>query len=359
VTTGFPESDAGADFARERRRESRAKLVSRLSRERQAASALLAFDDVVGALGRVAEHDLGLQAISLESIVGSVERRGGEFDRRFRPRSRRPQTRWQRIAAARRRGEAMAPIDVYRVGELHFVKDGHHRVSVARAHGDQTIDAHVREVHTALPATAQLRPGDLWLTRHEREFHRRVPLPPAARARIDLAHGGCYQRLGAHVEAWAFQAGHAEGRLLTREQAALAWFEQEYEPITEFLQDSGFGGPGGETARYLRVIELRDLLIPDRGWNQDISQRLLAATAKTAEHPDDDRVRHLLKEIRVRRSGSGVRGGRARGDYRPGDRRDVLHRDVHGRSASGDAFTGLPATRRGQRGLGLPGAPQP
>ena len=46
--------------------------------------------------------------------------------------------RWERIAAAQRRGESMPPIDVYRVGDLHFVRDGHHRVSVARAQGLRT-----------------------------------------------------------------------------------------------------------------------------------------------------------------------------------------------------------------------------
>lgn len=117
---------------------------------------MLRFDDVAAALGRVGEHDAGVETIALESIVGTVSRRSDEFDRMFRPRSRRLQTRWQRIAAARRRGEMMPPIDVYRIGELHFVRDGHHRVSVARAQGDTTIDARVRHVQTAMTATNKL-----------------------------------------------------------------------------------------------------------------------------------------------------------------------------------------------------------
>jgi hypothetical protein len=156
MNTGFPEPDAAAAFAREHRRQSFAKLASRLTMKRDDALAMLPFDEVVTALGRVAEHDLGPQAIALESIVGTVSRRSGEFDRRFRPRTRRLQSRWQRIAAARRRGETMPPIDVYRIGALHFVQDGHHRVSVARALGDSTIEAHVREVQTVVPATDEL-----------------------------------------------------------------------------------------------------------------------------------------------------------------------------------------------------------
>jgi hypothetical protein len=153
LNTGFPEPDAAADFARVRRRQWFAKLASRLVRKPKDALTMLRFDDVAAALGRVGEHDAGVETIALESIVGTVSRRSDEFDRMFRPRSRRLQTRWQRIAAARRRGEMFPPIDVYRIGELHFVRDGHHRVSVARAHGDTTIDARVRQVQTATAAT--------------------------------------------------------------------------------------------------------------------------------------------------------------------------------------------------------------
>ncbi len=177
VLTGFPESDAAAAFARERRRASLARVASRLTTRREDASALLLFADVVAALGRVSERDLGLQTIALNSIVGTVDRRSGEFDRLFRPRARRLQDRWQRIATARRRGKTMPPIDAYRIGELHFVQDGHHRVSVARAHGDTTIEAHVRSVKTAVFATAELMQGDLWRDRAALLDPGRAPLP--------------------------------------------------------------------------------------------------------------------------------------------------------------------------------------
>ena len=153
MNTGFPESDAAADFARERRRQSLAMLASRLRLGRHDGAPMLRFDQVMGALGRASEHDVGVRPIALTSIVGTVDRRSDDFDRLFRPRTDRLRSRWQRIAAARRRGETMPPIDVYRVGDVYFVIDGHHRVSVARAQGDATIDAHVREVQTAWPAT--------------------------------------------------------------------------------------------------------------------------------------------------------------------------------------------------------------
>jgi hypothetical protein len=178
MNTGFAETDAAAAFARERRRESLARLVSRLRMQPRDAMAMLPLAEVIAALGRKAERDVGLQSIPLESIVGTVDRSSGEFDRRFRPRSRRPQSRWQRIAAARRRGEELPPIQVYRVGNLHFVQDGHHRVSVARAHRDMTIDAHVREVQTTLPATSELTVRDLRTNqRVPAGFPRAIPCP--------------------------------------------------------------------------------------------------------------------------------------------------------------------------------------
>jgi hypothetical protein len=156
MTTGFPHADAATAFVRERRRSSLAKFGARLRLVRNGAGGMLPLEQVVDRLGRVAERDLGLQTIALTSIVGTAGRAACEFDGRFRPTSRRTERRWLSVATARRRGRALPPIDVVRVGELHFVHDGHHRVSVARAEGDPVIDARVREIRTRRPATSQL-----------------------------------------------------------------------------------------------------------------------------------------------------------------------------------------------------------
>ena len=93
--------------------------------------------------------DLGLQIVPLEAIVGTVDR-AADFDRGFRPTSPRLRSRWERIAAAQRRGEALPPISLYRVGDLYFVRDGHHRVSVA-----QVARAHT----TSTPTSPRSRPA--------------------------------------------------------------------------------------------------------------------------------------------------------------------------------------------------------
>src|ERR687895_2019396 len=183
--TGFPQTDAQFDFGRARRRRALSRLAARLRREPSDVNVILPFEEVVDALGRRGERRLGLSTIPLDSIVGTVDR-SREFDRSFRPTSPRVRERWQRINLAQRKGESMPPIDVYRIGELHFVKDGHHRVSVARAFGHRDINAYVTEVLTQVGADRQIRLRDLPLKSHQRLFFERVPLPEDARRRIGL-----------------------------------------------------------------------------------------------------------------------------------------------------------------------------
>jgi hypothetical protein len=118
---------------------------------------LLRLDEVTGALGWRGERHLGLQTIRLDTIVGTAGARR-DFDRHFRPTSNRVRSRWEQLALAERRGAAIPPIEVYRVGGLHFVSDGHHRVSIAAATRRQTIDAYVTEVLTSVPLKGTTRP---------------------------------------------------------------------------------------------------------------------------------------------------------------------------------------------------------
>ena len=169
--TGLLWVDVEDDFSRARRRHVLAQLAGWLRRHPGDADRLLSFDEVVAALGWRGEHDLGLQTIQLDTVVGTAGSRR-EFDRRFRPTSGQVRERWERLDLAQRRGAAIPPIEVYRVGGLHFVKDGHHRVSVAVATGRKTIDAYVTEVTTQMPAT-----GDLLLRSCKRTANNGCGLP--------------------------------------------------------------------------------------------------------------------------------------------------------------------------------------
>jgi hypothetical protein len=199
------------------------------------ADTLLLLDDVVDALGRRGEQPLGLQTIGVASIVGSLEARR-DFDRRFRPTSNRVRTRWEQLALAERRGAQLPPIEVSRVGTLHFVADGHHRVSIARASNQTLIDAYVTEILTELPADGITRQADLELKRYDRQFRRRVPLPSPAYEQIQFTDPCSYVRLGDGFEAWAFRYLQTERQFLDRSDLAQRWYAEQYLPHTHLAR---------------------------------------------------------------------------------------------------------------------------
>jgi hypothetical protein len=291
--TGFPDSDAQSDFSKARRRHVTAGLARRLRREPDDVNHILPFDEMVAALGWRGERRLGLETIDLDSIVGTVDRTR-EFDRHFRPTSRSARSRWQRIAKAMRKGEAMPPIDVYRVGPLHFVRDGHHRVSVARQLGLEVIEAAVTEIVTEVGAEADVQLHDLALKSHERLFFERVPLPPEMRSRIALPKGSWYAGLAEGVEAWGFRAMQARGEFMTREQVAREWFEQEFDPVVEMLREAELVEGQTEAEAYSRIVSLRYLLLRTHDWDSDVLERLRAELRGRAPR-DEDTLTHLMR----------------------------------------------------------------
>jgi len=284
--TGYPAADAQDDFLRMRRRAALARLVQWMRREHGDVNMVLPFDEVVAALGRDSEHKLGLQVIGLDTIVGSVDRTR-VFDRWFRPKTGRVRERWERLALAQRRGETIPPIEVYRVGELHFVVDGHHRVSVAHALGLSTIDAYVTEVRTRLTATGIRNRGDLILKKDRRLFLERVPVPDDARRSISLTDPWQYTELGETVEAWGFRLMQHEGRFLDRTTVARRWYTDEYLPVVRMIRDADLVGDRTETEAYLHVSCDRYRLMRTHRWDDDV----IAALASAA-HPRRARAPH-------------------------------------------------------------------
>jgi hypothetical protein len=148
--TGLPQVDVEYEFLRARRHQFLSALGHRLRVRCRDGNRLVPLNEVVGPAGWRGERRLGRQTIRLDTIVGTAEWRR-DFDRRFRPTSDRVRYRWERLALAQRRGEAIPPIEVYRVCDQHYVIDGHHRVSIAAATGDRLIEAYVTQVLAAVP----------------------------------------------------------------------------------------------------------------------------------------------------------------------------------------------------------------
>jgi hypothetical protein len=294
--TGLPQTDAQFDFGRARRKRALSQIAARLRREGD-LSTILPFEEVVRALGRRDERSLGLKTIDLDSIIGTVDR-GREFDRSFRPTSGRVRPRWERINTAQRKGQEMPPIDVYRIGELHFVKDGHHRVSVARALGFNKIDAYVTEIVTELGAGREIRLGDLPLKSHQRLFFERVPLPADARADIKLSDEWRYAALAEAIEAWGFRVSQDRGELMTRSAVAEEWYDDEYRPVVEMLREAELIRRGmTETEAYMRVAHLRYLILRTHEWDDDVIEAVRRDLAAPGIE-EDTMVRALRKELK-------------------------------------------------------------
>ena len=141
-----------------------------------------------------------------------------------------------------REGEGLPPIDVFRVGELYFVRDGHHRVSVAIALRLRTIDAYVTEVLTRVDATGIAHRGDLIAKDLRRVFLDRVPLPGPALCTILVCSPWSYAVLSETVEAWGFRLMQQEDRYLDRATVARRWYAEEFQPVVRMLHAADLVG---------------------------------------------------------------------------------------------------------------------
>jgi hypothetical protein len=146
METGNLAIDAQTAFARERRRRVRDSVLRRLLRRPVCANHLQSLEARLGRTPPAAGWRVGLRTVPLDTIVGTAEEaKIRSFDHRFRPAAT-SRHRWERLWIAGRRGASLPPISVFRLGEEHFVIDGHHRLSVAQSLGMTAIDAEVTEL---------------------------------------------------------------------------------------------------------------------------------------------------------------------------------------------------------------------
>lgn len=224
---------ARADYERARRRAFWRRIVSWFTRT---DNALLAFEDVRWGLRAQAQHEGGLRAVPIEKIVGSVDRYR-DFDRAFLPRQVRTRSRWESVAQAQHEGVTLPPIELYEIGETYFVKDGNHRVSVAREHGQVFIDARVIKVVAPAPVTSV---EDLleWVRKQDAlAFYattRLAELRPAAR--IELSLPGQYEKLLEHISTHRWYLGIEAKREVGYREAVASWYDRVYSPTVEAIR---------------------------------------------------------------------------------------------------------------------------
>jgi uncharacterized ParB-like nuclease family protein len=200
---------------------------------------LLSFGDVQKQLHLSEPHqEVHLEEIPLQRIVGSVGRYR-DFNRAFLPRDHIDAQRWSRIN--RLHGHAkLPPIDVFRVGDVYFVRDGNHRVSVARARKQRTILARVVDVPVRVPLEADTSPADLILKSGYAEFLERTSLDRShPEQNIELTRPGSYRHLLQHIEVHQFYMGLRSRHYPSLAEAAADWYENVYQPVVERIRKSG------------------------------------------------------------------------------------------------------------------------
>jgi len=279
-SSGSPRVDAESDFMRARRHQVLSALAARLTNDTEDVVQSMSFDEVVEALGRRAEHYVGTKVIRLDAIVGSVDK-VRDFDRRFRPTSRTSRQRWERLARASRTGEVIPPIDVYQIGDYYFVRDGHHRVSVARSLGVDLVEARITAIETFLAPVGIDARADLELKFWRRLMLQRVPFTGEARAAVAVDHPAQYGEIAEAAEAWAARTMHAEGAYMDPGTMAARWYAEEFRPVVDMIEEAGVRGDDERPAEaYLRVACERYRLIREHEWNAEVIQAVKKSRRK-------------------------------------------------------------------------------
>lgn len=218
---------------------------------------LVALDDALRALGRSGDMGLRTADVPLQAIVGSAGR-AADFDGDFRPVNTALRHRWERMARAVQDGWEPPAVRLVQLGELYFVTDGHHRVSVARHFGRETISARVQRICTTAYGLACLRAAHLPVKAAERRFLERVPLDDRVRERLWLDDPAQWVRLADAAEAWALRGGLGQGRVLDRRELAATWWADEVEPLVARLRAAGVGADLRDIQLYVTALMARD-----------------------------------------------------------------------------------------------------
>lgn len=247
----------------------KAGLQEVLARIRGKSNQLLSYDDVAEKLNLRARTERGIREIPVDAIVGSVGRYT-DFTRTFLPRRASDQSRWARVKATMEEGAGLPPIEVYKVGEVYFVIDGNHRVSIARQEGTTTIEARVIEVQTQVPLTPDLQPDDL-IVKAEYAGFLAVTHITDLRPNVDLSVTipGQYETLLEQIYAQQYLMEQDNQDGVSFQAAVEAWYDNVYISLAEAIRDRGLlhWFPGRTiTDLYLWISENRSALEKELGW---------------------------------------------------------------------------------------------
>ena len=226
---------ARADFSRARFRAFLNRAEAALSGQ---PTTLLSYDEIKQSLHIGGPIYRGVQTVRVDQIVGSLNRYH-EFDRAFLPAEGQLAARWQNVDRAFYKEISLPPVVLYKVGQVYFVVDGHHRVSVARQQGQEFIDAEVRECSTKVNITPDLKPEDLKILHEKVHFLERTRLDdlrPQAKIRLTIPDG--FERMLEHIAVHRYFMGLDLKRDVSEEEAITHWYDLVYFPIVKMIRQS-------------------------------------------------------------------------------------------------------------------------
>ncbi len=231
------QSEAREKWNNARRRAFYERLSSTLGFGKRPAG-LLSFEEVQEKLRLTQSNYRGLRQVPLDEIVGSVGRYN-DFTRTFLPLIEDDSWRWRRVAEMQF-NEGLPPIELYKVGDAYFVKDGNHRVSVARQFGATSIEAYVWDYETPVGG---IRPetnvNELIVKAEYRAFLDRTRLDVTRPEQdIVLTEPGTYPALETEIELYRRNLERIDGEKRSFDHAAAAWYDMVYTLAVDVIRES-------------------------------------------------------------------------------------------------------------------------
>ncbi len=214
----------------------RALIASILDTVRRQSNEMLSFAEVRARLNVRGQRYIGHQTVLLDHIVGS-EGRYDDFDRRFLPRSRALKARWSGISRAMLASTELPPIELYKISDIYFVRDGNHRVSAARDQGQEYIDAFVTELLVDVPLGPAISVQDLIIKEEYSDFLEWTGLHELRPTeRIEFTEPGGYLDLVRHINAHRYYMANELGRPVERDEAVADWYDTVYMPVVQAIR---------------------------------------------------------------------------------------------------------------------------
>lgn len=199
---------------------------------------LLSYDEIKEKLRVGGPIYRGVQTVPVKQIIGSLNRYH-QFDRAFLPTQGETAARWQRVNLAFYSDVSLPPVVLYKVGDIYFVVDGHHRVSVAREQGQIFIEAEVRECATKVHITPNILIEDLEILSEKVDFIERTTIDqvrPEANIKLNIPDG--FHRMLEHIAVHKYFMGIEQKRDINDEEAVADWYDHVYLPIVEVIRQS-------------------------------------------------------------------------------------------------------------------------